>query len=327
MKVFNSSFDIFILNIWNNCSLLIFRQICFLFFLCFFSLALYSETAEKLYSQASEGELQKNKQLLELIIQQYPDSKYKVKSLFKLGEIYFLETKYNDAENCFSEILLNHKNSNEYKETLFRINEVLFLQNRNAEAEKYLARYLAEFPEVQKDILFNIKIAGLFYSKGDMANALKYYLKSLLIKPENENKSWIFFQLGNCYNQARQYNEAYISYMTVIKFFPDSAEYEQAQDMIVKLKQNGTLPDYKTTAVEEAAYSYFIQAGAFKKKDNALSLVKDISGNTKKNTEYKLVKLVQEDDFFKVRIGNFFSFEEANNYKKKYRINGFILTE
>ena len=292
------------------------------------SFSAFCETAENLFAKSEEiNDLQKSKQILEMLIKQFPESNLKVSALFKLGELSFLETKYNDAESYFTEILLSYKESAYYKKSLIKIIEVLYSQKRFDEALKYIERFSAEYPASRSEVFFNIKKADLHFAAGDLSNALKYYLKVLSLNPENEFKSWAFFQLGNCYLSASQFNEAYISYMTVINFFTDSVEYSQAQEMLKSIKKDGAMPEYKVAATEKSALSYFIQAGAFKNKDNALNLVKSISGSIKKNKEYKLVKLAQEDDFFKVRIGNFFSFDEANSFKKKYKIAGFVLTE
>ncbi|HPP88118.1 MAG TPA: SPOR domain-containing protein, partial [bacterium] len=231
-----------------------------------------------------------------------------------------------EAAEYYLKIIREYNSEEIYANSLFNYALSLYMLGKLDESEKILKEYLSKFPkDDDRKYEIYIKLGDINYNRGNIAQALEQYQNSLLFFEKNKLKSWAYYQIGNCYNYAKQINEAFIAYMTVVKFFPNSVEYYQALEAIEKLKTNNKLVDYKIWQENNPTYKFFIQVGAFKNKANAEKLLNDYS--KKKEFNQKIIRILQDGDLYKVRIGNFFSYEEAQKFKRENKLSGFILTE
>ncbi|MBP7652432.1 tetratricopeptide repeat protein [Candidatus Dependentiae bacterium] len=306
------------------------KKLCFslyiFFFIFVYPYSVNSKSALELYNSALKIEDSgKSEQLLKIIASDYPESPFAQKSLFRLGEINFLKKNYSAASEYFEKIIKLYNNSDLYKDSLYKYAVSKYLDGKTFEAENILKEYLRTYPDDSRKQEIFIKIADIYFNNGEIAEAINQYTNSLSIFNTNDYKSWAYFQLGNCYNYANQLNEAFVAYMTVIKFYQNSMEYYKSLEMIDQLKQKKINIDYKVIQDNNPAYKFYIQLGAFKSKENAEKLVDTFKND--KDHKQKIIKISLEDNFYKVRLGNFFSFEEANKYKRDYSLGGFILTE
>ncbi len=288
--------------------------------------AIYSKSALELYNSSTKiQDADKSEQILKQIITNYPESPFAQKALFRLGEIYFLKNNYAVSAEYFEKITKLYNNLDIYKDALYKYAVSLYMTGKVLESETVFKEYVRAYPDDSRRQEIYVKIGDIYFNKGEIAEAINQYSNSLSVFNNNDYKSWIYFQLGNCYNYANQLNEAFVAYMTVVKFYQNSMEYYKSLEMIKQLKQKKINVDYKVIQDNNPAFKFYIQLGAFKSKENAERLV-DAFKNEKEHKQ-KIIKMTLEDNFYKVRIGNFFSFEEANKYKKDFSLGGFILTE
>jgi len=314
-----------------------YKKKIFFFIIIFFllqnlSLNLFANTntntsAVDLYNSLVKiKDIDKTESVLNKIITDHPTSIYAAKALLKLSEIQELKANYQSALNYLEKIINNYSHTSLYKQALYK-SAIIYHQRLNnfEKSESYLQNCLKNDNDLPSRADIFARLGDLYFYRSKFAEALQYYNNALLNNDDCSFKSWVYFQIGNCFNATNQLNEAFVAYMTVVKFFPQSPEYFQANEMIEKLKNKKVTVDYKIISETNPIYKYYIQLGAFKNKNNAENLLTNITANKKYSS--KIARMVFEDNFYKVKLGNFFSYEEAQSFKNANKIDGIILKE
>lgn len=112
-----------------------------------------------------QGKTDKKIQYLLDIINNYPNSKYTVMSIYEIGQSYALNGEYENALRYFNQLVNDYPNNNLIIPTLIQIGDVKEKQGKYAEAESYFKRVLNEYNAVDDECADAVRKLKDLYEK------------------------------------------------------------------------------------------------------------------------------------------------------------------
>ncbi len=208
---------------------------------------------------------------LERLVEEYPDSKYFSRALFKLGEIYYYnledhkvaldyfiqstvrepdETKKLEAHEHiaaiydqslgehdlailqYQKILNEHTHLINADEYRMRIGSVYY---RKGDYEQAVTEYqilLEEFPKSELALDAQYQIASCKFIQGKLNEAMEIYNKMLKDSPGNKYEYDILLGIAACYDEMDQLKEAKKIYTKMKKTYPNKELVTRKLDSI-----------------------------------------------------------------------------------------------
>lgn len=195
---------------------------------------------------------------------QIPNSDINPEVKCKLGVVHLKLDEYDEAKNCFEQVLKNSPNN---FDALFNLARTLQFQKKFDEA---IEVYIRAQKENEKNIDCHLNIGHIHYEKGDYEKALEVLEKAKEIAPGNVK---VLFSIVKCKSELLD--------------MENSSNYQQIIDEYMKLAKKAGLPrDFDISLAKVYAKNGDIDK-AFKHCKNA------VEANAEDIEAYKLLGLIQ----------------------------------
>lgn len=200
----------------------------------------------KAYDQL--GQYKQSQQALAKLAEHYPKSPYYIEAQFRLAEYAFSSGKYRVAEDKYTEVIINKKNTIFFEKALYKRGWSRFKQEYYFEAADDFLRVikLNEFTDYQtltasQKNLFDeyFRAMGLAFSYLDGAPALDSYLQTVDAK---QYTFYLYQSLSSIQLKQERYNDAALTLNYFAKLYPNSYFSPQAGLQVIEIwKQAGFL--------------------------------------------------------------------------------------
>lgn len=268
-------------------------------------------------------------QNLTRIKNQYPNFVHLDKILDELATLFFLEKNYQKSFDTYSELFNKFTKSQYRGKACFYIGKILMLKKQFETANSFLLNHYKLFNK-------NRYFTGLLYLIGvtiqmqnDYNSALQYYQQIIRGYPYSEHKASAYYQSGICYFQLNQGEKGYQQLRTVLSQYPNSLEGELAKLYLnnnFKSFDNLNLQNYHKPSPTLDKSQYFLQAGAYSNRKNALNLKDKITRLGFHS--FIIITLSNGKTYHKLLIGGFESKSkalQASKYLTTKKINSFLI--
>ncbi|MDI6840655.1 MAG: SPOR domain-containing protein [bacterium] len=190
-------------------------------------------------------------------------------------------------------------------------------------ASRKVKRFLIQYPEHELTP-YVLYWAGKL--RKDQKEAISYYERILALYP---NKVGIadsaLYRIAQYYYAKGEYIEALKNYEKVVTSYPKGLCAKAAKEWIAIIYS--FISPQAIRLVGDSANKYAVQVGAFQEEKNAeklkesLSVILTLNEVKGKNLPY----IVNEDNYYKVMIGEFSSREDAKKFMLENGLNGFVV--
>ena len=291
--------------------------------------------AEVSYIQASlQSDVNNAIGMYKEIISKYPNSKWAGKANFQLGQCYYLLEKYNEAAECYREVVVRFADDESYWQARYWRCKSL-LAKGDCDGAIYALNSIRDSGKIGSD--------AILLSLGECYLAKKDYEKAeSIIRSLTDNmldSKWLpsaYLLLANSLQNLGKSEEAKASYQKVIENYPQSLEANQAKKQLGfpdLIKQDQPKAEKKVSPQLESS---FLKASKdqqpsrtqaqtdsppFKvewKNDNE---TKSVDVKPQKDTKISIAK---SESYFSVQVGAFSKKTSAEamtkQLKKKYDV-------
>ncbi len=189
------------------------------------------KTAEELFNTENFKEAE---QTLLTLLQKFPATPVKDKSIFLLARIKVKQKNYKEAEVYLRKIIEEFPGSKIIPETYFTLGRIYFLQNSFSSAIETLITLLNLYPNSSYKLKAYILLGDIYKQRKNYEKAIEYYLKAKDM-PEG------LFKLGEIYEkipEIRNFEKAVKYYKEIIEKHPDSKYFLPAQKRIDYINKN-----------------------------------------------------------------------------------------
>lgn len=191
--------------------------------------------------QKFQSSIEKNSKILSF----YPDSKWVDDALLMIGKAYFYMEDDVRAERKFSELTVQFPESDLFRESRLWLGKSLLRQKKIEQGLKQLGDLFTMTLESDEDLagLAAYEMAQHYFGLNDFVLAEKYYSLAADIVDDKELKAMIYFQIGKCFTEMKQYEKAQQAFATAADVSPLYTVLFQAQLQIIKSKSFQQLYD------------------------------------------------------------------------------------
>lgn len=275
--------------------------IIFCLFFCQASFATESSLYQLCKSSFEKGEFLEAQKQAELFIKSYPNSRW-------LEEIQFIsasvEADFNLAESKYLKLI--EKNGKWSDKSKLELAQRYLLKGDFDKVIQYCQATLSATPLKVKAhyLLCKTLMAKKLYDEAILE------LKKLQADPESKMfESDISFKIAECHFQKSEYDKATDIYQSLLEKYPQSRWTYLA-------RQREAICQQKLTEALNALGKFYIQAGAFTDRDNALQLVQFLK---ERSYQAVLIPPDKNENLFRVKVGNFKDEQEAKKIAQKLR--------
>lgn len=200
----------------------------------------YSRNLDELYyilglSYLKQGNLLRASDIFEIIIKEFKDSEFTKDAIFGLGDIYFLKSDYENAENKYKQILAINPDTKLKALLLFRLAQTSMKKGKWQEAEGYLAKLNKDYPlSFEKRMAKNLSLQEFYFTVqvgafSKVANANNLCKKLIdkgypayIKEPESQEEKTYRVRVGklNSLFQARELEKKLISEGYPTRIYP-----------------------------------------------------------------------------------------------------------
>lgn len=268
------------------------------------------------------------------IIKKYPSSKWAAKSLFQLGQCYYLQGKYSEALDEYGKIIVSYPDDEVYWPARYWKCRSLIAKNDYAEALAALRSLESDdSAEIGRDMIL-MSLGGCYIGMKDYKSAAASYRSLIDTMPDSQRVPSAYLLLAKSLQSQDKVQEAKKLYQKVIKDYRQSIVAQQAQRHLNSLTQpkpvvvKRDVPETAETAQKPPAKAeaYFtIQVGAFSRKGNADGLAGRLR---KKGYSVDIVRPIPgKSRLHKIRVGKFKTESGAANMARRLRKSEKLPTE
>ena len=268
------------------------------------------------------------------IIEKYPGSKWAAKSLFQLGQCYYLQGKYSEALDEYGKIIVSYPDDEVYWTARYWKCRTLIAKNDYPAALAALRSLeSSDSAEVGRDMIL-MSLGECYIGMKDYKNAAASYRSLIDTMPDSQRVPSAYLLLAKSLQSQDKAQEAKKLYQKVIEDYRQSIAAQQAQRHLSSLTQPKPVvvkPDVPETAETAQkppakAETYFsIQVGAFSGKSNADRLAGSLR---RKGYSVQVVRPIPgRSRLHKVRVGKFKTESGAANMARRLRKSEKLPTE
>jgi tol-pal system protein YbgF len=170
----------------------------------------------------------------DIVLKEYPDSLYADQAQYQLGIALFKSEKIDSSLLAFQSVLTNFPKSRLCAQAQYQVAQIYFRKGNFKDAAVNFRKVLDNYPEdesIKYDAMLQEGVS--LYNMQEFQNALKVFKKVLNESPAEF--AWrAKYQLGWCYYQLNQPNEAVAEFRDFLKSYPRS---EVSADVLFWLGQ------------------------------------------------------------------------------------------
>ena len=164
-----------------------------------------------------------------LLIYQYPNSDYIGSSMYWIGESYAAEGKLNEAIDFLTQAI-EDKSSNRFRDhSLYALANVYEKMQDYGNAVKYYDQLLTYHPNSPLALQAQVRIGVCYFYLKDYYNSILELNNPALKELPKENLAEALYLLANSHYRVEEYVGAVNTYSEIIKKFPSSTVYRNAQ--------------------------------------------------------------------------------------------------
>ena len=242
----------------------------------------HSKENEKLYYQLARaydlsGQLQKELDVLNRLINEFPENKQADEVQFRRGELYFGLNKYKDAERAYGYVLAN-KDSPLYERSLYKHGWSLFKQNRLQQARysfyKLLdlhfsgSRRYKDFSRSEKELVNDtFRVVSLTYSFENGVDTIRQFSK---LYGHRQYEHRIYRELGNLYVKQERFEDASNVFASYAEVYPNSREAPLFLVEVIKIYQHGGFAEKLSAAKADLVTRYAMDKPYWDRHDREL---------------------------------------------------------
>lgn len=257
-----------------------------------------SNTAKKLLNESISSS--------NLVIENFPESKYVDDALYYMGRSYYSLGEIYKSEKYFKLLIDNHTSSEfydevriwlQYSKLKLNLKDSIFFQIQNIEND---LKDKNNVNDIIYYLLYNLK--GEFYiSESDFDNAFIEYEKSLNFIKNRSQKIMMYSKLSSIYEKANDYNKA-ISYLELIQTISNDKDVKIESfrkwleimknrnlyvEIITNIQERITTSDFESPKIQDELN---IELAIAFMKTNNVSESKTIFNKVIESTNQKLIK-------------------------------------
>jgi TolA-binding protein len=172
------------------------------------------------------GETDKALITLNLVLKKYSRRDMAPAAQFTIAQIY--ELGYNDYQRAVSEYrkAAGYSDRGVREKSLYSLGDVLFRTGKTGEAKESWTRQIREFPSGPQAKLAYYRLGTTAFTKGDLAEAEKYYRMTLEVDLDQELTVKVKYALANCLEAGDSLREALKLYKELEPVYPNREALE-----------------------------------------------------------------------------------------------------
>ncbi len=176
------------------------------------------------------GEPQKSLDVLNRLTSQYPHSEYYVEAQFRRAEIYFIDSRFSEAELAYAAVVEHGKDSSYYQNALYMHDWSQFKRESYRASLKSFTETLdqlvpadndlASLPRGERELVDDsLRVMSIVFSYLDGPQTIQEVYSSL---GHRHYEPLLYDQLGKLYLEKEQYRDSADTYRAFVKRFPQS---------------------------------------------------------------------------------------------------------
>jgi TolA-binding protein len=207
--------------------------------------------------------------VMELLIAEYPRSRYIDEVQFRRAEYFFVRRKFFDAEQAYAAVADMGSGSEYYELALYKLGWTLYKQELHDEA---LQQYVAlldykvsigyDFDQTQNEadqrrVEDTYRVISLCFSSLGGPSAIESYFGA---QGQRSYENRIYSQLGDFYLEKRRYHDAAASYQTFVRLHPLHRVSPHFSMRVVEIYEAGGFPKLVVESKKEFAANYGLRS-------------------------------------------------------------------
>ena len=191
------------------------------------------------------------------------------KAFFRLGYIYGLQSKQNEAIKYYSDFIDKYPADAFLSAAIYEISKLYFEKKEFNQVIKYLNLFLEKFPDHELAADARLSLAETYYQNKDWKEAAEHFAKILIFPTDNSADDNLYYKTGWAYMNMQDTKKALEYFEKLTVKFPKSGLMNSALNQISKI--------YLDSGDMENARKYLALLG----KDNITA-----SDNSRRNFAY-----------------------------------------
>lgn len=300
-------------------------------------LSLYPESdrvGEMLFMHAGlQKDVSASMNIYKVIIDKYPKSEWAGKSHFQLGQLYYMQGKYDKASDHFGQIVLTFLNSEVYWPARYwRCKSFLASKDYKRAIDALRALENSRFGEENKDMI-TMTLGECYIGLGEDETAANLYRSLIESMPKSQWVPSAYMMLAKSLQNLGKLEEARTLYQKVAQDYSRSVEALQARQCLDSLPPVGKLPVSPSQSkpqegkVSSQLESQFLKAGE-KENQQAVNTQGQRSDSLSMSLQIKWDEERPPALFYSIQVGAFSkksSAESLANRLKKKRYSASVV--
>jgi tetratricopeptide (TPR) repeat protein len=194
---------------------------------------LIAEAEYKIASSKSLPDFEKALNAYKYAMRQFPDSKFRDHSLYKIARIYEMIDHTLEAKNLYQDGIKNIRKSHYTASREIGLAKMLLNEGKLSESHAAFKRILKKTPDNKEAKSSVLKIGQKYFEKDDFDKALRIFEKGAIVWPDSLNENpQVSFQMAEIYFSKKQYEKARKHYFNLINLAPDAINAHIALNQI-----------------------------------------------------------------------------------------------
>ena len=264
-------------------------------------------------------------EMYRFIIERYPDSEWAAKSLFQLGQCYYLQGNYDKALDHYGKIIVSYPKDETYWPARYWKCRSLIAKGDYEEAVGALLSLKdTDSAETGKDMVL-LSLGNCYLGMKRYEDATATCRSLIQSMPDSQQIPSAYLMLAMGLQNLDRLEEAETFYQKVAKDHPQSIEAQQARQILQTISPAKDKDKKSAPASSVRSSPYFtIKVGAFSNKRNAMNLTNQLK---KKGYTVSIVTASDGSSLCKVMVGKFRTRSAALEAAHKLRTAQELATE
>lgn len=202
------------------------------------------------------GDIDKSKEMLDKIVDKYPESRYINEVQFRRGEILFVWREYRQAEQAYASIVIADNKSHLYEKALYKLGWAQFKQSNYTQSIKTYLSLLDIKERENKITQYGISEVVGKSEREFIADSLRVISLSLSYQDSYKTiqqvfdntehklyKPLIYKQLGELYVSKGRYQDAADTYMAFAHIYPQNRRAPEFHMYALSAYKDGVIND------------------------------------------------------------------------------------